>query len=142
MNLTHVVQDRAAIYGQKLERLIHDWLGFRDQFEEVEGWFSGDLVKQVPEKMDDDRGGVIGSLEVLRKRIWDYHTVQKALDDEKALMIKVVDRGHQLLQSVSCPALEGELADFAEHWVHVSNETDTELKRYEWLNISLAQIFT
>jgi hypothetical protein len=127
MNLTHVVQDRAAIYGQKLERLIQDWVGFREQFDDMQGWFSH-LVQQLPEKRDHKQS--IGSIEELRKLIWDYHTIQKALDDEKAVMYEVVDRGHQLLQSVFCPVLESELADFAGQWVHVSNETNTELKRF------------
>jgi len=126
MNLMHVVQDRAAIYGQKLERLIQDWVAFHEQFEDMLSWFS-ELEKQLPEKLDDSEG--VGSAEELRRLIWDYHTVEQSLENEKAAMYEIVDRGHQLLQSISCPVLETELAEFADHWVQISNETSTELKK-------------
>ena len=126
MNLTHIVQDRAAIYGQKLERLIQDWVAFHEQFEDMLSWFS-EVEKRLPPKQADSEG--IGSIEELRKHIWDYHTVEKSLENEKPAMYEIIDRGHQLLQSISCPVLETELARFAERWVQISNETNTELKR-------------
>lgn len=122
----HIIQDRAAICGQKLERLIQDWVSFHEQFEDMLSWFR-EIEKQLPAKEADSES--IGSIEDLRKLIWDYHTVEKSLENEKSAMYEIIDRGHQLLQSISCPVLETELADFAERWVQISSETSTELKK-------------
>ena len=69
------------------------------------------------------------NLETLRRKIWDYHTVQRALNDEKATMYQALDRGRQLIQDVQCPELEDSLADFGEHWMQLNNGTSTKLKR-------------
>ena len=51
------------------------------------------------------------------------------MNEEKAAMYQVIDKGRQLLQSISCPALESDVGDFADSWIQLNNKTDAELKR-------------
>ena len=70
------------------------------------------------------------TLEEIRHKIWDHNTVQTALDDEKPVLYDVVDRGRQLLQGVTCPELDVELTEFADHWVQINTDTSAKLKRW------------
>ena len=123
-NLTHVVQDKASLRGQKLERLTKQWTEFQKQFEDLQTWLSR-VQQQLPKKVHED-----DPLDELRKKIWEYHTVQRALGEEKASMYELVDKGRQLLQSLACPVLEGEVAEFSDKWVLINSTTDSELKRW------------
>ena len=82
------------------------------------------LEQQLPNKVRED-----DPLDEIRRKIWDYHTVQRALNEEKPSMYQTVDISHQLLQSVTCPILASKVTVFSEKWVHINNLTDTELKR-------------
>ncbi len=44
-------------------------------------------------------------------------------------MYQAADRGRQLLQNVTCPALEADVTDFSDQLLKVNNDTTAELKR-------------
>ena len=123
-NLTHVVQDKAGLQGQRLERLAAQWRAFQEQFNDMRTWLDR-LDRQMPEPMQED-----DPIDELRRKIWDFHSVQSALAEEKANMYQTVDRGRQLVQGVSCPTLDSDVTEFSEHWVQLNNDVDAELKRF------------
>ena len=69
-------------------------------------------------------------LESLRKRIWDYNTLERSLQEEKATVLQSLDRGRHLLQAVACPALEAEVTECTDSWVKLNNDTQSNVKRY------------
>ena len=125
-NLNHVVQDRASILGQKMERQIQNWDQFSDRFSEMQAWLN-QLRSRMPEAIDEAE--TLQPLDQLRKVIWNHHNIQKALEERKASMYEVVDQGRQLVHGVQCPGLEAEVTEFAEQWVELSNRCNTEHKR-------------
>ena len=122
-NTTRVVQDKASIQGQKLQQLVQQWYSFNQQFDDSEAWVSR-LERQLPEEAQED-----DDLDELRSKIWDYHTIQRALADEKATLYQVGDKGRHLLQNLKCAPLETKVNKFSENWVQISNSTDNSLKR-------------
>ena len=65
----------------------------------------------------------------VRRKIWNHNTARTALDDEKPMLYDVVDRGRQLLQGMTCPRLDLELTEFADHWVQINTNISSKLKR-------------
>ncbi len=122
-NLTHVVQDRAAVYGQRLDRLQQQWQHFDEQFEHARRLLH-DLQQQCPTKMQQE-----DSVEQVRRKIWDNHAIQSRLNEEKPIMYQAVDSGRQLLKNVNCQALEADVTDFAENLLQLNNNTAAELKK-------------
>ncbi|XP_023932384.1 nesprin-1-like [Lingula anatina] len=125
INLTHIVQDKASLRGQRIERIVEEWAQFEDQFNQTNEWLLS-LEKQSPVRTTGDETAAIRQ----------HQFVQKRLNDEKAAMYQVVEKGKQLAQRVKCPALETNVATFAERWVAINNATNQELK---WLEVLLDQ---
>ena len=68
-------------------------------------------------------------LEGIHQRLEEYRAIQGALNEEKGAMFQAVDRGRQLLKGVSCPALEVKVAEFADQWVTINNNTSQQLRK-------------
>lgn len=123
ISLTHVIEDKASLHGQRLERAVSQWHDFEQHFDSARECLHR-LEQQQPSKASNEE-----DLEHLRRKIWNYHTIQGALTEEKASMYQCVDKGKQLLQKMVCPSLEADVADFSEQLLRINNDTNTELKR-------------
>ena len=96
---------------------------FQEQFREVLDWLTREAARlPAPPGGDAD-------VDAARRAIWALHEVDEDLQAERATMYQVVDRGRALLQGLTCPQLETEVADFAEKWLNVTNEVSSQLKK-------------
>ncbi len=128
-NLNHVVQDRASILGQKMERQIQNWDLFSDRFSEMQAWLN-QLRSHMPEAIDEAE--TLQPLDQLRKAIWNHHNIQKESSggEESQHVWGGGPRLRQLVHGVQYPGLEAEVTEFAEQWVELSNRCNTEHKRW------------
>ncbi|ELT88687.1 hypothetical protein CAPTEDRAFT_175674 [Capitella teleta] len=123
VNSSHVVQDKAAFRGQQLDRLCSQWTDFQAIYSDVNSWLER-LKRQAPSQMRNT-----DALEEIRSKIWNFHSMQSALQERKADVFHVVDKGRQILQAVSCLLLDEELQGFSERWAQLNSEVDSSLKR-------------
>ena len=122
-DLTQLLEDKAGIQTSKMETLLADWEELNDQLADLKAWFAR-VRRSIPERASSS-----DSLETLRHKIWEYSGVLRALEDEKPEMQQCVARGRRLLQAVQCPALESDVNTLSDHWVQVTSDTSTEIKR-------------
>lgn len=123
INSSHVVQDKAALRGQQLDRLCTQWADFQQQYADLNIWLDR-LERQMPEPMHER-----DTLEEIRGKIWDFHAIQGSLNEEKANVYHILDKGKQLLQAVSCVGLDEELTAFSDQWAQLNNDVDNILKK-------------
>lgn len=64
-----------------------------------------------------------------------YKSLQEELADERSSVFEVVDKGKQILHSVSCPSLETAITDLAEKWVSLNTDLTHELKRFVMIQL-------
>ena len=74
--------------------------------------------------------GELDLLEEMRRKIWDFSTLERSLQEEKPSMQTITDRGRHLLQAVTCPALDGDIGEFTEKWLKINNDTAQQLSKY------------
>ena len=133
--LTQLIEDKAAVYGQRLELLLIQWQEFNEKFDETIRWMKGlsDSKPSVPSEEDT-------SVE-LRSKMLDYRYIENALADEKSNIFALVSKGRQLFQAVTCPIVEKVLADFAETWIQFHSEIASQLKRFLFVLLILKHLW-
>ena len=122
--LTQATEHRAALHRQRLEQTVRQWEDFDHHFDSARDCLHR-LEQQCPLKVENQEEDI----EKLRRRIWEYNTIQGVLTEEKPSMFQCVEKGKQLLQKVTCPALESDVTDFADQLLKINNDTASELKR-------------
>jgi nesprin-1 len=125
INNSYVVQDKAALRGQQLDRLCSQWESFETTYADVGAWLDR-LERQMPVPMKDT-----DSLEEIRSKIWALSNLQSSLQERKADVYHTLDKGRQILQAVSCHALEEELQCFSDKWAQLNSDVDSTLKKYD-----------
>lgn len=133
-NLTYVLQDKASLYGQRLDRLTRQWAEMDEKFNQLQR-FLHDIETQIPKPIANE-----DTLQTIQNKITTYQRLQRELTEEKPSVFQVVDKGKQLLHSVNCPALEMLVTDLAEKWVDLNTDLSHELKRSQSLGDQL-QVF-
>ncbi len=122
--MTQVITDKAAVYGQKMDLLLAQWLEFNARFDETMRWMKS-LGDAKPNMASDDDSSV-----ELRTKLLDYKSLDRAMTEERSNIFHLVTRGRQLFQAVTCPVAEKLLTDFADTWVQFSNEVASQVKKY------------
>jgi hypothetical protein len=130
-NLTYVLQDKASLHGQRLDRLCRQWAEMEEKFNILQR-FLHDIETQIPKPIANE-----DTLQTIQNKITTYQRLQRELSEEKPSVFQVVDKGKQLLHSVNCPALEMLVTDVAEKWVDLNTELSHELKRYSLKSLVL-----
>ncbi|KAH3846261.1 hypothetical protein DPMN_088560 [Dreissena polymorpha] len=133
-NLTYVLQDKASLHGQRLDRLVRQWGELDEKFGQLQRFLS-DLETQIPKPIANQ-----DTLQTIQNKITTFQRLQRELTDEKPVVFQVVDKGKQLLHSVNCPGLEMLVTEIAEKWVDLNTELSHELKRSQSLGDQL-QVF-
>ena len=123
-SLTHVIQDRASVRGQKLEHLVQQWTQFDQQFASIATWLQV-IKSKMPLGLQGDE-----SLRDIVDKIGVYHALQRQIADEKTTVHQVLHRGRLLLQNMACPTLENVLADFAEDFMAVNSNINAHCRRF------------
>jgi len=122
-NLTYVLQDKASLHGQRLDRLTRQWGELEEKFAQLQR-FLAEMETQIPKPISNE-----DSIDTIQAKINTYQRLQRELTDEKPIVFEVVDKGKQLLHSINCPALEMLVTDIAEKWVDLNTDLSHELKR-------------
>ncbi|MED6238399.1 hypothetical protein ATANTOWER_020000, partial [Ataeniobius toweri] len=98
--------------------LVQDYQNLNRQLEAVEGSIpSVGLVEETEDRLMD--------------RISLYQGLKGRLTEHQHKLHQVLDDGRHLSQSVSCPALENQLALLGEHWLSNTAKVNKELQRLE-----------
>ena len=122
-NLTYVLQDKASLHGQRLDRLVRQWGEMDEKFNQLQR-FLDNIEAQIPKPISND-----DTLPAIQGKIDMYNRLQRELNDEKPTVFQVVDRGKQLLHSINCPALESLITDLADKWVNLNTDLSHLLKQ-------------
>ena len=122
-NLTYVLQDKASLHGQRLDRLVRQWGEMDEKFNQLQR-FLDNVEVQIPKPISND-----DTLPAIQSKIDIYNRLQRELNDEKPTVFQVVDRGKQLLHSINCPALETLITDLADKWVNLNTDLSHQLKQ-------------
>lgn len=122
-NLTYVLQDKASLHGQRLDRLTRQWAEMEEKFNRLQR-FLHDIETQIPKPIANE-----DTLQTIQHKITTYQRLQRELTEEKPSVFLVVDKGKQLLHSVNCPALEMLVTGVAEKWVDLNTDLSHQLKR-------------
>jgi hypothetical protein len=69
------------------------------------------------------------SLATIQDKLATFKRLQGQLADERPTVFQAVDRGKQILHSVSCPALEAAVTELADKWVELNTQLVHELKK-------------
>ena len=122
-NLTYVVQDKASLLGQKLERLAKQWSDIADKQRHLQTFL--DMAEEdMPKPVSSG-----DSISTIQDKMSTYQRLQHEMQDNKPTLHQVVDKGKQLLHSVTCAPLESSIADLGEKWVALNTNVSSELKK-------------
>ena len=122
-NLTYVILDKASLYGQRLDRLVRQWIELADRHRQLQS-FLDDIERQIPRPVGSEEAVV-----TIQEKITTYRRLQRELNEERPILFQVVDKGKQLLHSLNCPALETDVTDLANRFVNLNSGISQELKR-------------
>ncbi|KAK3090167.1 hypothetical protein FSP39_009684 [Pinctada imbricata] len=135
-NLTYVILDKASLHGQKLERLVRQWIELADRHRQLQS-FLDDVEQQIPRPVASNEAVV-----TIQEKINTYRRLQRELNEERPILFQVVDKGKQLLHSLNCPILETEVTELADRFVDLNSGISQELKRSETLGDQLQSFET
>lgn len=120
---THVLVDKASLHGQRLERLVRQWEDLDVKLTRLQGSLAS-IEQQIP--------GAIASgdsMATIQTKLEKYQQLQHELAEEKGWVFEVVDKGKQILHSLTCPELENSVARLADRWVDLNTSLTQDLKR-------------
>ena len=75
------------------------------------------------------QAGELDTLEEMRRKAWDFNTLERSLADEKVDVLATLDAGRHLLQGVRCLELQADVTACTDAWMTVNNDTNTQLCR-------------
>ncbi|XP_047397719.1 nesprin-2 isoform X2 [Sciurus carolinensis] len=121
------LEEKAQQFGMKLQSLLQKW----EEFDENYGSLEKDLeilVSTLPSV-----SLVEETEERLLERISFYQQIKRNIDGKHARLYQTLNEGKQLVASVSCPELEGQIAKLEEQWLSLNKKIDLELHRLQTL---------
>ncbi|XP_035866765.1 nesprin-2 isoform X3 [Phyllostomus discolor] len=122
-----LLEERSHQHGIKLQSLLQKW----EEFDENYACLEKDLdilVSTLPSV-----SLVEETEERLLERISFYQQIKRNIDEKHARLYQTLNEGKQLVASVSCPELEGQIAKLEEQWLSLNKKIDHELHRLQTL---------
>ncbi|XP_036887040.1 nesprin-2 isoform X2 [Sturnira hondurensis] len=122
-----LLEERSHQCGVKLQSLLQKWEEFDENYASLEKDLEV-LVSTLPSV-----SLVEETEERLVERISLYQQIKRNIDEKHARLYQTLNEGKQLVASVSCPELEGQIAKLEEQWLSLNKKIDHELHRLQTL---------
>ncbi|XP_022426107.2 nesprin-2 isoform X3 [Delphinapterus leucas] len=122
-----LLEEKSHQCGIKLQSLLQKWEEFDENYASLEKDLEI-LVSTLPSV-----SLVEETEERLMERISFYQQIKRNIDEKHARLYQTVNEGKQLVVSVSCPELEGQIAKLEEQWLSLNKKIDHELHRLQTL---------
>uniref|UniRef100_A0A2K6TJ47 Spectrin repeat containing nuclear envelope protein 2 n=1 Tax=Saimiri boliviensis boliviensis TaxID=39432 RepID=A0A2K6TJ47_SAIBB len=122
-----ILEEKSHQRGMKLQSLLQKWEEFDENYASLEKDLeillstlpSVSLVEETEER--------------LVERISFYQQIKRNIGGKHARLYQTLNEGKQLVASVSCPELEGQIAKLEEQWLSLNKKIDHELHRLQTL---------
>ncbi|XP_036165466.1 nesprin-2 isoform X3 [Myotis myotis] len=122
-----LLEEKARQCGIKQQSLLQKWEEFDENYASLEKDLEI-LASTLPSvslvEETEDR---------LVERISLYQQIKRNVDEKHARLYQTLNEGKQLVASVSCPELEGQIAKLEEQWLSLNKKIDHELHRLQTL---------
>uniref|UniRef100_A0A8C4MDW9 Spectrin repeat containing nuclear envelope protein 2 n=1 Tax=Equus asinus asinus TaxID=83772 RepID=A0A8C4MDW9_EQUAS len=122
-----LLEEKSHQYGIKLQSLLQKWEEFDENYASLEKDLEM-LVSTLPSV-----SLVEETEERLAERISFYQQIKRNIDEKQARLYQTLNEGKQLVASVNCPELEGQMAKLEEQWLSLNKKIDHELHRLQTL---------
>ncbi|XP_039098054.1 nesprin-2 isoform X2 [Hyaena hyaena] len=122
-----LLEEKSHQRGIKLQTLLQKWEAFDENYASLEKDLEM-LVSTLPSV-----SLVEETEERLVERISFYQQIKRNIDDKHARLYQTLNEGKELVASVSCPELEGQIAKLEEQWLALNKKIDHELHRLQTL---------
>ncbi|XP_023373370.1 nesprin-2 isoform X2 [Otolemur garnettii] len=122
-----LLEERSQQCGMKLQSLLQKWEEFDENYASLEKDLEI-LVSTLPSV-----SLVEETEERLVERISFYQQIKRNIHGKHARLCQTLNEGKQLVASVSCPELEGQIAQLEEQWLSLNKKIDHELHRLQTL---------
>ncbi|EPY86170.1 hypothetical protein CB1_000324016 [Camelus ferus] len=103
-----LLEEKSQQCGMKLQSLLQKW-----------------------EEFDENYASLEKDLEILVSTLPSQ--IKRNIDEKHARLYQTLNEGKQLVASVSCPELEGQIAKLEEQWLSLNRKIDHELHRLQTL---------
>ncbi|XP_004370998.1 nesprin-2 [Trichechus manatus latirostris] len=122
-----LLEEKSHQCGMKLQSLLQKWENFDENYASLEKDLeiltstlpSVSLVEETEER--------------LMERISFYQQIKRSIDEKHARLYQTLSEGKQLVASVSCPEVEGQISKLEEQWLSLNKKIDHELHRLQTL---------
>ncbi|XP_066128936.1 nesprin-2 isoform X3 [Saccopteryx bilineata] len=122
-----LLEEKSHQYGIKLQGLLQKWEKFDENYASLEKDLeilvstlpSVNLVEETEERVVE--------------RISFYQQMKGNIDAKHARLYQTLSEGKQLVASVNCPELEGQVAKLEDQWLSLNKKIDHELHRLQTL---------
>ncbi|KAM9201680.1 nesprin-2 isoform 3-T3 [Dugong dugon] len=122
-----LLEEKSHQCGMKLQSLLQKWESFDENYASLEKDLeiltstlpSVSLVEETEER--------------LIERISFYQQIKRSIDEKHARLYQTLNEGKQLVASVSCPEVEGQISKLEEQWLSLNKKVDHELHRLQTL---------
>ncbi|XP_069343498.1 nesprin-2 isoform X2 [Eulemur rufifrons] len=121
------LEEKSRQRGMKLQSLLQKWEEFDENYASLEKDLEI-LVSTLPSV-----SLVEETEERLLERISFYQQIKRNIRGKHARLCQTLNEGKQLVASVSCPELEGQIAKLEEQWLSLNKKIDHELHRLQTL---------
>ncbi|XP_075387998.1 nesprin-2 isoform X2 [Tenrec ecaudatus] len=121
------LEEKSQEHGMKLQSLLQKWEDFDESCGSLERELEG-LVSTLPSV-----SLVEETEERLVERISFYQQIKRNIDEKHARLYQTLNEGRQLMASVRCPELAGQISKLEEQWLALNKKIDNELHRLQTL---------
>uniref|UniRef100_A0A2K6FJQ6 Nesprin-2 n=1 Tax=Propithecus coquereli TaxID=379532 RepID=A0A2K6FJQ6_PROCO len=122
-----LLEEKSRQRGVKLQSWLQKWEEFDENYASLEKDLEI-LVSTLPSV-----SLVEETEERLLERISFYQQIKRNIRGKHARLCQTLNEGKQLVASVSCPELEGQIAKLEEEWLSLNKKIDHELHRLQTL---------
>ncbi|PNI83752.1 SYNE2 isoform 2 [Pan troglodytes] len=122
-----MLEEKSRQCGMKLQSLLQKWEEFDENYASLEKDLEI-LISTLPSV-----SLVEETEERLVERISFYQQIKRNIGGKHARLYQTLNEGKQLVASVSCPELEGQIAKLEEQWLSLNKKIDHELHRLQAL---------
>ncbi|XP_049755484.1 nesprin-2 isoform X1 [Elephas maximus indicus] len=122
-----LLEEKSHEHGMKLQSLLQKWEDFDENYASLEKELEI-LISTLPSV-----SLVEETEERLMERISFYQQIKRNIDEKHARLYQTLNEGKQLVASVSCPQVEGQISKLEEQWLSLNKKIDHELHRLQTL---------
>ncbi|XP_036094192.1 nesprin-2 isoform X6 [Rousettus aegyptiacus] len=122
-----LLEEKSHQCGIKLQSLLQKWEEFDENYASLEKDLEI-LISTLPSV-----SLVEETEERLVERISFYQQIKRNIDEKHARLYQTLNEGKQLVGSVNCRELEGQIAKLEEQWLSLNKKIDHELHRLQTL---------